>query len=93
MDPDSLNPDQDPPFQVIPDTDPGFHGQELKKKMQLKNFYIFFWSKITMSTVHEKPSALKREYPARQKRIINFFLFLGVIFALLDPDPQHWSVV
>ncbi len=44
---------------------------------------------MAMSTVQEKPSALKREYPARQKRIINFFLLLWVIFALLDPDPDR----
>jgi hypothetical protein len=40
-----------------------------------------------MSKLHEKPSALKREHPALQKRkFINFFLFLWVIFALLVPD-------
>jgi hypothetical protein len=37
----------------------------------------------------EKPSALKREHLAFQKmKFINFFLYLWVIFALLDPDPD-----
>jgi hypothetical protein len=38
---------------------------------------------------HEKPSALIREHPALQNiKILYFFLFLWVIFALLDPDPD-----
>jgi hypothetical protein len=53
--------------------------------------------------------ALKREHPAFQNmKCINFFLFLWVIFALLDPDPdpdsefgygsadlvpKHWSTM
>ncbi len=37
----------------------------------------------------EKPSALKREHPLLKKmKILDFFLFLWVIFALLDPDPD-----
>ncbi len=33
--------------------------------------------------------ALKREYPALQNlKFLPFFLFLCVIFALLDPDPD-----
>jgi hypothetical protein len=39
--------------------------------------------------LQEKPSALKREHPALQKKkILSFFLFFGDIFALLDPDPK-----
>jgi hypothetical protein len=39
--------------------------------------------------LQEKPSALKREHPALQKmKILSFFQFFGVIFALLDPDPE-----
>jgi hypothetical protein len=39
--------------------------------------------------LQEKPSALKRKHPALQKmKILSFFLFFGVIFALLDPDPD-----
>jgi hypothetical protein len=42
------------------------------------------------SYVQEKPSALRREHPALQKmKFIKCFLFFGVIFALLDPDPMN----
>jgi hypothetical protein len=45
-----------------------------------------------MSKLHEKPSALKKEHPALQNmKILNFFLFLSVIFALLDPDSESRS--
>jgi hypothetical protein len=41
------------------------------------------------SKVQEKPSALKRGHPALQKiKFSNFFLFLWVIFAFLDPNPE-----
>jgi hypothetical protein len=40
--------------------------------------------------LQEKPSALEREHPALQNmKILYFFLFLWVIFALLDPDPDQ----
>jgi hypothetical protein len=40
-----------------------------------------------MSKLLKKPSALKREHPAPQNlKFLNFFLILGIIFALLDPD-------
>jgi hypothetical protein len=39
--------------------------------------------------LQEKPSALKRKHPALQnKKFLHFFLFLWVVFALLDPDPD-----
>ncbi len=39
--------------------------------------------------LQEKPSALTGEHPAIQNmKILYFFLFLWVIFALLDPDPD-----
>jgi hypothetical protein len=42
--------------------------------------------------VTKKASALKREHPALQnKKFLNFFLLLRVIFALLDPDPDSGS--
>jgi hypothetical protein len=42
-----------------------------------------------MPKLQEKPSALKREHPALHKmKNLSFFLFFGVIFALLDPDPD-----
>jgi hypothetical protein len=41
-----------------------------------------------MSKLQEKLSALEREHLALQNiSCFNFFLFLWVIFALLDPDP------
>jgi hypothetical protein len=40
------------------------------------------------SKLQEKPAALKREHPAlKNMKFLDFFLFLWVIFALLDPDP------
>jgi hypothetical protein len=39
--------------------------------------------------LQEKPSALKREHSElKNMKILDFFLFLWVIFALLDPDPK-----
>jgi hypothetical protein len=39
--------------------------------------------------LQEKPSALKREHPVLENmKILDFFLFLWVSFALLDPDPD-----
>jgi hypothetical protein len=39
--------------------------------------------------VQEKPSALKREHPTLQNiKILYIFLYLNVIFALLDTDPD-----
>jgi hypothetical protein len=77
VDPDS---DPDPAFQV----NPGFPDP----KIQMKNFWIKNCN-LHMSKLQEKPSALKREYPALQKRkFVNFFIWLRFIFALLDPDPD-----
>jgi hypothetical protein len=42
-----------------------------------------------MPKLQEKPPALKREHPLlKNMKILDFFLFLWVIFALLDPDPD-----
>jgi hypothetical protein len=39
------------------------------------------------SKLQEKPSSLKREPPAHQNgKLFNFFRFLWVIFAVLDPE-------
>jgi hypothetical protein len=36
--------------------------------------------------------SLKREHPALQNmKVLNFFLILWVIFALVDPDPDSGS--
>jgi hypothetical protein len=46
-----------------------------------------------MSKLQEKPSALKKGHPIFQNmKFMNFFTFLWVIFALLDPDPYSKSV-
>jgi hypothetical protein len=46
-------------------------------------------SPLRTPNLQENPSALKREHPALQNmKIQYFFLFLWVIFALLDPDPD-----
>jgi hypothetical protein len=87
----TLNPDPDPAFQKNPDPDPKIKGKKLNFL-----FSFFFDKKIAIylslglemtSKLQEKPSALKREHQALQKmKYINFFLFLCVTFALLDPD-------
>jgi hypothetical protein len=42
-----------------------------------------------MPKLQEKPSALKREHPVRKNmKILDFFPFLCVLFAFLDPDPD-----
>jgi hypothetical protein len=39
--------------------------------------------------LQEKPSVHRSEHPAlKNMKILDFFLFLWVIFALLDPDPD-----
>jgi hypothetical protein len=45
-----------------------------------------------MSKLQEKPSALKREHPALQNmKILKVFIFLFVIFALLNLEPDSVS--
>jgi hypothetical protein len=51
VDPDSLNPDLDPAFQVNPDLDTDipskrFDDQKLMKKLQLKKLFIFVDPKL-----------------------------------------------
>ena len=42
-----------------------------------------------MPKLQEKPSALKIEHPVlKNMKFLDFFQFLWVIFALLDPDPD-----
>jgi hypothetical protein len=44
---------------------------------------------MPLPMLQEKPSALKREHPVlKNMKILNFFLFLWVTFALLDLDPD-----
>jgi hypothetical protein len=53
-----------------------------RRKKMIKN------GNLLMSKLHEKPAALKREHPALKKRNLLTFLYLWIIFALLDPDPD-----
>jgi hypothetical protein len=56
----------------------------------MKKFYSLFLPRPPkrMPKLQEKPTALKREHPALQNmKFLYFYLFLCVIFAILDPDP------
>jgi hypothetical protein len=63
------------------------------KKFIAGNLIYIFLIKIAIGPPQRtpklpKPSALKREHPVlKNMKILDFFLFLWVIFALLDPDP------
>jgi hypothetical protein len=75
----------------------GFEDQEIEEKKcraEKKYFLINNYNlpilrpPYGMSKLQEKHSALRREHPALQNmKFLNFFLFLWVIFAFLDPDP------
>jgi hypothetical protein len=102
-----LNPDPDPAFQVNPHTDPvpdpGFWWPKLKKKIQLEKNLSFLKKKIAiylliLGLLKGGPSYRRSLQPSKED--IQHFLFLWVLFALLDPDPdpgsnpdpdpQHW---
>jgi hypothetical protein len=75
--------------------DPGFDDLKLKKTFSWKFNFCFldqnwqFTYPYASIKVKEKPSALKRQHPVlKNMKTLDFFLFLWVIFALLDPDPQ-----
>jgi hypothetical protein len=60
--------------------------QNFKSHIEFMKFCQNHWS--LMSKLLKKPSALKREHTALQNmKILYFFLYLWVIFALMDPDP------
>jgi hypothetical protein len=70
---------------------------KIDKKLLLKKNLNFFLIKNYNLPIHrptqrtpklqEKPSALKREHPVlKNMKILDFFLFLWVIFALLDSN-------
>jgi hypothetical protein len=84
VDLESLNPDPDPAFQVNPDQESiriqGFDEQKLKKKKLEQKLFSYPLASIKGRT----SSTSKHEF-------VNFSLFLWVIFAFLDPDPQHWQ--
>jgi hypothetical protein len=106
VDPDSLipdmDPDPDPVFQVNLDTDPdqGWWPKTEGKKAEI--FYIFFWSKIAIylflglykgraQATGEAFSSQKRTSSTLKMTFVNFFIFLWLLFALLDTDQgPHW---
>ncbi len=54
-----------------------------------KNKIFFLIKNCNLSKLQEKPSALRRELPALQNmKFLSVFLFLWVIFACLNPDPD-----
>jgi hypothetical protein len=71
------------------DPDPWFSEPKTEWKNQLKFFgqkMQFTYPKASIKNVkaQEKLSALKRDHPALEF----YFLFLWIIFALLDSDPD-----
>jgi hypothetical protein len=78
------------------DPDPGFDDLKLKKICSWKLISIFLIKNCNLliprppertPKLQEMPSALKREHPVlKNMKILDCFLFLWVIFALLDPD-------
>jgi hypothetical protein len=78
----------------IPDPDPGFDDIQLKKIYSWKfNFYFlyqklqFTYPKASKMDAQAAGEAFKREHPVLKNiKILDFFQFLWVIFALLDPD-------
>ncbi len=66
--------------------DPWFDDLKLKKIYSWKFNFYFLYQKLQFTYPY---SALKKKHPALQNmKILYFFLFLWVIFALLDPDPN-----
>jgi hypothetical protein len=70
-------------------------GSKVLKTKNWKKFTVenkFFDQKLQFTypkLQEKKPTALKREHPALLNiKFHNFFLFLWVIFALLDPEPD-----
>ncbi len=95
----NADPDPDPAFFLISDPDPvpnpGFWWPKITAVtlfyiFWIENCYLFILSLHKWThELQEKPSTLKREHPALQNmKIRYFFLYLWVIFALLDPDPD-----
>jgi hypothetical protein len=80
VDPDLLNPDTDPAFQVNPDSDSdpiqGFDDQKLKKEKTTEIFYIFFDQKLQFTQVQatgEAFSLQKRTSSTLIKEIYSLF--------------------
>ncbi len=80
----------------------GFNDQKLEKKLQLKIFLFFFWSKTAIYLslgLHKVCPSYRRSLQLSKEAIqhfktwtyTNFCLLLWVIFTLLDPDPDSGS--
>ncbi len=80
---------------AAPDT--GFDDLKLKKNLA-GNFMLFSWSKIAIYLslgLHKERPRYRRSIQHSKENILHFktwkfctfFLFLWIIFALLDPDP------
>jgi hypothetical protein len=95
----NTDPDPNPDPDLNPIRIQGLNDQNWKKKLQLKIFFIFFWSKTAIYL----SLGLHKVYPSYRRSLqlskeafqlfktwtfTNFFLLLWVIFALLDPDPD-----
>ncbi len=91
-----MNPDPDPAFQVNPDTDPDpvFWWPIIEEKKYSWNFFFFFRSKIAiylpLGLDKGRPSYRRNLQPSQKIKFISCNLFFWALFALLDPDPQHW---
>ncbi len=98
VDPDSLNPDQEPALQVNTDPDPiriqGFDDQKLRKKIQLKIFFNLFFQNLQFtcpyaswkgrSSYRRSLQPLKENIQHFKKlNLLIFFLCVRVNFALL----------
>jgi hypothetical protein len=70
----------------------GFDDQKFEKKITAENLLLLSFSMppYRKYKLQKKPLALKREHHQALQNMIflNFFQFLWVIFALLDPDPE-----
>jgi hypothetical protein len=85
-----------------PDPDPKIlmtrNWEKITAEIKFNIFFIKNYNLLLRGLLYrklklqKKPSALKREHPARENmKFLNFFLFLLVIFALLDPDSESRS--
>ncbi len=94
-----MNPDPDPAFQVNLDPDPGFGYLKTEKKIHQKNFFRSLFIKnynlliprpLDRMASYRRSLQLSKENNQYFKKLnlLTFFLFLWVIFALLDPDPD-----
>jgi hypothetical protein len=98
-DPDSLSPDPYQNCRMNTDLDPGFLWPKIEKNLRLNIFLLFFWSKIgiylSLGLHKGRPSFRRSLQPSKENiqhfktwNLLTFFIFLWVIFSLLNPDPN-----